>query len=157
MAEDVYLTRKFFHNLHDELEVLKKERIKISGEIEVARQQGDLSENAEYDAAREAQGHNEARISELEDVLARTKIIEDQNIPGDKIYIGAIATLKDLKKDEEVRYILVAQEESNFDENKISVQSPIGKSLLGHAVGEKIAVEVPSGNMEYEVLNIERP
>ena len=157
MSDDIYLTREFFHKLHDEFEQLKKDSIKIAGEIETARLQGDLSENSEYDAAKEAQAHNAARRSDLEDKLARTKIIEDQDIPSDKIYIGAIATLKDLDTDEEMTYMLVSPEESSFEDNKISILSPIGKALLGHAEGEELEIEVPAGVLKYKVLKIERP
>ncbi|MCK5259982.1 MAG: transcription elongation factor GreA [Candidatus Omnitrophica bacterium] len=156
MSEDVYLTRKFFHKLHDEFEQLKKDSLQISKEIETARLQGDLSENAEYDAAKEAQAHNAARRSDLEDKLARVKIIEDQDIPSDKIYIGAIATLKDLDTDEEMTYMMVSPEESSYEENKISILSPIGKSLLGHGEGEELEIEVPAGALRYKVLKIER-
>lgn len=157
MPEDVYLTRKFFHKLHDEFKQLKKDSLQISKEIETARLQGDLSENAEYDAAKEAQAHNAARRSDLEDKLARVKIIEDQDIPSDKIYIGAIATLKDLDTDEEMTYMMVSPEESSYEENKISILSPIGKSLLGHGEGEELEIEVPAGALRYKVLKIERP
>ena len=157
MSEDVYLTREFFHKLHDEFEQLKKDSLKIAKEIETARLQGDLSENAEYDAAKEAQAMNAARRSDLEDKLARAKIIEDQDIPSDKIYIGAIVTLKDLDTEEEIKYMLVSPEESSYEENKISILSPIGKSLLGHAEGEELQIEVPSGVLKYKVLRIERP
>lgn len=157
MAEDIYLTREFFHKLHDEFEQLKKDSLKISKEIEAARLQGDISENAEYDAAKEAQAHNAARRSDLEDKLARTKIIEDQNIPSDKIYIGAFATLKDLDTDEEITYMLVSPEESSYEENKISILSPIGKALLGHAEGEELEIKVPAGVLKYQVLKIKRP
>jgi len=157
MSEDIYLTRDFFHRLHDEFEQLKKDSIKISGEIETARLQGDLSENAEYDAAKEAQAQNAARRSDLEDKLARVKIIEDQDIPADKIYIGAIVSLKDLDTDEKMKYMMVSPEESDFENNKISVLSPIGKALLGHTKGEKLDIVVPAGNLKYKVLKIERP
>ena len=157
MSEDIYLTREFFHKLHDEFERLKKESLRISKEIETARLQGDLSENAEYDAAKEAQAYNAARRSDLEDKLARAKIIEDQDIPSDKIYIGAIATLKDMDTDEEMRYMLVSAEESSYEDNKISILSPIGKSLLGHGEGEELEIEVPAGALKYRVLKVERP
>lgn len=157
MSDDIYLTREFFHKLYDELENLKKESIKIAGQIEEARLQGDLSENAEYDAAKEAQAHNAARRSDLEDKLARTKIIEDQNIPSDKIFIGAIATLKDLETDEKMKYMLVSPEESSFEDNKISILSPIGKGLMGKAEGEEVELQVPAGTLKYKVLKIERP
>src|SRR3989338_10203903 len=103
MSDDIYLTREFFHKLHDEFAQLKRDSLKISREIETARLQGDLSENAEYDAAKEAQAYNAARRADLEDKLARAKIIEDQIIPADKIFIGAIVTLKDLDTDEEMK------------------------------------------------------
>ncbi len=157
MSEDVYLTRDFFHKLHDEFERLKKESLKIAKEIEVARLQGDLSENAEYDAAKEAQAHNAMRRSDLEDKLARVKIIEDQTIPADKIYIGAFAALKDLDTEEEMEYMLVSPEESSYEDNKISILSPIGKALLGHAEGEELEIEVPAGTLKYKVLKIKRP
>lgn len=157
MSEDIYLTREFFHKLHDEFERLKKESLKIAKEIEAARLQGDLSENFEYTAAKDAQALNAARRSDLEDKLARAKIIEDQNIPGDKIYIGAIATLKDLDTDEQLTYMLVSPEESSYEDNKISILSPIGKALLGHAPDEEIDIEVPAGVLRYKVLKIKRP
>ena len=157
MSEDIYLTRDFFHKLHDEFERLKKESLKIAKEIEAARLQGDLSENFEYTAAKDAQALNATRRSELEDKLARVKIIEDQDIPSDKIYIGALATLKDLDTDEEMTYMLVSAEESNFEENKISILSPIGKALLGHGQGEELNIEVPAGILKYKILKIKRP
>jgi len=157
MSDDIYLTRGFFHKLHDELEQLKKDSLKIAKEIEAARLQGDLSENFEYAAAKDAQAMNAARRSDLEDKLSRTKIIEDQDIPSDKIYIGAIATLKDLDTDEKMTYMLVSPEESSFEDNKISILSPIGKALLGHAEGEELEIEVPAGVLKYKVLKIKRP
>ena len=157
MSEDVYLTRNFFHKLHDEFEQLKKESLNISKEIETARLQGDLSENAEYDAAKEAQAHNAARRTDLEDKLARVKIIEDQDIPTDKIYIGAIVTLKDLDAEEKLKYMMVSPEESDYEENKISILSPIGKGLMGHGKGEELEIEVPAGVLKYKILKIERP
>ena len=155
--EPIYLTRDFYHKLHDELEDLKKERIRISGAIEEARQQGDISENAEYDAAKEAQAHNALQIVELENTLSSVKIIEDQDIPNDKIYIGAIVTLKDLKKSQEFKYMVVSPQEANFEENKISIYSPIGKGLMGHAVGEELDIKVPVGILKYKILKIQRP
>lgn len=157
MSEDIYLTRDFFHKLHDEFERLKKESLKIAKEIEAARLQGDLSENAEYDAAKEAQAHNAARRADLESKLARVKIIEDQDIPADKIYIGAIATLKDLDTEEEMRYMLVSQEESSYEDNKISILSPVGRALLGRGEGEALEIRVPAGVLKYKILKIERP
>jgi transcription elongation factor GreA len=157
MSEDIYLTREFFHKLHDEFEQLKKESLKIAKEIETARLQGDLSENAEYDAAKEAQAMNAAKRADLEDKLARVKIIEDQDIPADKIYVGAIVALKDLDTEEEMTYMLVSPEESSYEENKISILSPIGKALLGHGLQEELAIQVPAGVLKYRILTIKRP
>ena len=157
MAE-VFLTREGFEKLRDELEKLKTvERRRIAKAIGEARLQGDISENAEYDAAKDAQAHCEARIAELEAKLTQVRIIENENITRDKIYIGAIVTLLDLDTDEKLKYMLVSPEESNYDENKISISSPIGKGLLGHRAGETLDIKVPAGELRYKVLKIERP
>ena len=155
---EVYLTRTGFQNLSDELERLKtEERPKISKAIGEARLQGDISENAEYDAAKEAQAHCEARIVELADVLSRVSIIDDQNIPSDKVYIGAIVTLQDLNSQEKIRYQVVSSEESDFEANKVSMHSPIGKGLMQHAQEDEVDIETPSGILKYKILKIERP
>ena len=157
MAE-VFLTRQGFEKLRDELERLKTvERRRIAKAIGEARLQGDISENAEYDAAKDAQAHCEARIVELEAKLAQVRIIENENIPKDKVYIGAIVTLEDLDTDEKMKYMLVSPEESNYEQNKISISSPIGKGLLGHKAGETLDIKVPAGNLNYKILKIERP
>jgi len=155
--DEVYLTRAGYQKLYDELEQLKKERLKIADAIEEARLQGDLSENAEYDAAKEAQAHNAVRVSELEGNLTKVRIIEDENIPSDKIYIGALVTLKDLKTEEEITYQIVSAEEANYEENKISMISPIGKGLMGQAEGAELTINVPAGALQYKVLKIARP
>ncbi len=158
MANEVYLTRAGFNKLQEQLEHLKtKERQKIAKAIGEARAQGDISENAEYDAAKEAQAHNESRIAELEGKLSNVRIIENENIPSDKIFIGAIVTLEDLDNDETLTYMLVSPEEASFEENKISVFSPIGKGLLGHKEGEKLEIKVPAGTLRYKVKKIKRP
>ena len=109
MANEVYLTRAGFHKLQEQLESLKTtERQKIAKAIGEARAQGDISENAEYDAAKEAQAHNESRIAELESKLSNVRIIENENIPSDKVFIGAIVTLEDLDNDEQLTYMLVS-------------------------------------------------
>ena len=157
MAE-VFLTREGFEKLRDELERLKTvERRRIAKAIGEARLQGDISENAEYDAAKDAQAHCEARIAELEAKLSQVRIIENENIPHDKVYIGAIVTIKDLDTDEELKYMLVSPEESNYEEKKISVSSPIGRSLLGHMAGETLDIKVPAGSLRYKILKIKRP
>lgn len=157
MAGEVYLTKAGFEKLRSELERLKTtERRRIAKAIGEARLQGDISENAEYDAAKDAQAHCEARIAELEAKLANVRIIENENIPSDKIFIGANVTLKDLDMKEEIKYTLVSPEEANYDENKISIFSPVGKALMGHAIGEEITINVPAGALKYKVLKIER-
>ena len=127
MAGQVYLTREGYQKLVEQLEFLKtNERNRIAKAIGEARAQGDISENAEYDAAKEAQAHNESRIADLEGKLANVRIIENENIPSDKIFIGAIVTMQDLDSDEELTYMLVSPEEASYEENKISIYSPIG-------------------------------
>ncbi len=158
MAGEVYLTREGFHKLQAQLEAFKStERKKIAKAIAEARAQGDISENAEYDAAKEAQAHNEAKIAELETKLSNVRIIENENIPSDKVFIGAIVTLQDLDNDEELTYMLVSPEEASYEENKISVFSPIGKGLLGHKAGETLEIKVPAGMLKYKIKKIKRP
>ena len=152
-----YLTRAGYQKLYKELEDLKSERIRIAKAIEEARLQGDISENAEYDAAKDAQAHNVARISEVEGKLANVRIIEDENIPNDKVYIGAFVSLRDLANDEEFTYMMVSPEEADYEENKISIFSPIGKALMGKAKNEKLEIKVPAGILRYEIINIKRP
>jgi len=158
MPQEIYLTRAGYEKLVSDLERLKgPERRRISKAIGEARLQGDISENAEYDAAKDAQAHCEARISELEGKLSNVRIIEDQNIPSDKVYIGAIVTLRDLKTKEKIKYMLVSAEEADYEQNKLSIFSPVGKGLLGHKEGEKLDIKVPAGELSYEILKIERP
>ena len=158
MAGEVYLTRQGLQKLQIQLEHLKvTERQKIAKAIGEARAQGDISENAEYDAAKDAQAHNEARIADLELKLSNVRIIENENIPKDKAYIGAVVDLKDLDTKENLQYQLVSAEEASFEENKISVFSPIGKGLLGHKEGEELTLQVPAGKLRYKILKIARP
>jgi len=157
MAAEVYLTRNGYQKMMDELEQLKKERLKIAGAIEEARLQGDISENAEYDAAKDAQAHNIFKITTLEAKLSQVRIIENENIPEGKIFIGAIATLKDLDTDEKIKYMMVSPEESSYEENKLSILSPVGKGLMGHSEGEEVEIKVPAGKLRYKILKIERP
>ena len=157
MTDAIYLTRAGYKKLSDELSQLKSERIKIAKAIEEARHQGDISENAEYDAAKDAQAHNAYRMAEVEAKLAKVRIIEDENIPGDKVYIGAIVSLKDLDSKEDLKYMLVSAEEANYEENKLSILSPIGKALMGHKEGETLDIKVPAGTLNYQIVKIERP
>jgi transcription elongation factor GreA len=157
MSDEVYLTKEGFLKLQQELDRLKMvERSRISKAIGEARLLGDISENAEYDSAKDAQAHCEARIAELEDKLARVRIIENENIPKDKAFIGATVTLIDADTEQEERYTLVSHEEANYEQGKISIQSPIGKALLGHKVNETVLINVPAGVLKYKIIKIER-
>jgi transcription elongation factor GreA len=157
MTDPVYLTRERLVAIEQELRDLKTNgRKQVASKIAEARGQGDLSENAEYDAAKEEQQHLELKISKLELTLSRAKIIEARDLPNDKIYILSRVTLKDLKTNEVFEYLLVSPEESNFEQNKISVTSPIGKSLLGKVKGETVDIKVPAGALKYKILDITR-
>ena len=156
-AETVYLTRERLVELEQELRDLKTNgRKQIAQKISDARGHGDLSENAEYDAAKEEQQHLELKISKLEHTLSRAKIIDARDLPNDKIYILSRVKLKDLKTDEIFEYLLVSPEESNFEQNKISVTSPIGKALLGKNQGDAVEIKVPVGILKYEILEVTR-
>ncbi len=153
----VYLTRGRLTELEQELKQLKTAgRKEMAQKIAEARGYGDLSENAEYDAAKEAQGLMELRISKLEETLSRARVIEGSDLPNDKVYILSLVKLKDLKSGEVIEYRLVAQEEANFEKNKISVSSPIGKGLIGKTAGEVVKIKVPAGFLEYKILEISR-
>lgn len=154
---DIYLSRKGYDKMINDLEILKTvRRREISKAIGLAREHGDISENADYDAAKDEQGMNEKRISELEDKLSRARILDDENIPHDEVLIGATVKLQDLVTDEEIAYTLVSEEEADFDANKISVTSPIGQGLLGHKENDSISITVPAGVLKYKVLKITR-
>ena len=156
MAE-VYLTKKGYEKLSEELEYLKNvRRREISKAIGTAREHGDLSENAEYDAAKDAQGYNEKKISELEEKLSHVRIIEDQDIPHGEVLIGATVKLKDLDNGEELEYTLVSEEESDYEQNKIAITSPIGLGLLSHKENEEVDIKVPAGILRYKILKISR-
>lgn len=155
--ERVHLTRDGYEKLARELEYLKNiKRKELSQAIGHARSLGDLRENAEYAAAKEALAFNEKRISELEDILSRVEIINESKIGKDKIYLGAKVTLLDLDTDEESRYVLVAAAEADPMVGLISVNSPVGKALLGRKVDEVIRINVPAGVINYKIVEIER-
>lgn len=155
--QDVYLTRKGYEKLREELEFLKTvQRRKLSKEIAKARAHGDISENAEYDAAKEAQAFNEKKIAELEQNLSHGRIIEAENIPKDEVLIGATVKLKDLDSGEEFEYTFVSEIEADFSQGKISVSSPVGKGLLGHKENETVEINIPAGTLKYKILKITR-
>ena len=153
----VYLTRERLVELEKQLRELKiKGRAEMAAKIAEARSYGDLSENAEYDAAKEAQQHLELRIQKIEETLVRARIIESSDLPNDKVYILSLVKLKDMKTKEEIEYLLVSPEEADFDKNKISVTSPIGKALMGKKSGDLVKTKVPAGFLEYKILAISR-
>tara|TARA_B100000686_G_C16694759_1_gene919827 strand:+ start:825 stop:1295 length:471 start_codon:yes stop_codon:yes gene_type:complete len=154
---EVYLSREGYNKLRDELQELKgNERPTVRAALQYAREFGDLSENAEYAAAKERLLFLEQRINKLEETLSRARLIENENIPDDKVYIGATVELIDLKGDRELTYTLVSPEEADFEQGKISTVSPIGKGLLGHEAGEEIEIQVPAGRLHYKIVSISR-
>ena len=157
MSNVSYYTAEGLQNLKDELHQMKTvERPKISQQIAEARDKGDLSENAEYDAAKEAQGLLEAKINKLENLLANARVIDDSDIDNSKVFILSKVRIKNQKNGVEVTYTLVAENEANLAEKKISVESPIGKGLLGKALGEIADIQTPGGIVQFEVVKIER-
>jgi transcription elongation factor GreA len=152
-----YLSKEGYEKLDKELRDLKtRGRKEIAEEISEARSKGDLSENAEYDAAKEAQGHLEKRIAELENTLATATIIDDREIDSSKAYVLSTVTILNKKTNKEMKYTLVSKDEADFKQGKISVDSPIGRAILGKEVGDVVNVKVPAGTLELELLNIER-
>ncbi len=154
---NVYLSHDGYEKLRKELEQLKtKKRREISKAIGEARAHGDLSENAEYTYAKEAQGLNEKRVAELEDKLARAKLIDESEMSKDEILIGAKVKLKDLDTSEDLEYWLVAEEEADYAAGKISVTSPVGEALLGHKENDMVKIKIPAGTLRYKVIKISR-
>jgi transcription elongation factor GreA len=157
MSNIAYYTEEGLKKLKDELYDLKTvQRPKISEQIAEARDKGDLSENAEYDAAKEAQGLLEMRISKMEDLVANARIIDNTLIDASKVYILSTVTMKNKANGMEVKYTLVAENEADLKEKKISIDSPIGKGLLGKSVGDIADVQTPNGIIQFEVLEITR-
>lgn len=157
MSQVVYLTEEGLLKLRSELEQLKSvERPAISRMIAEARDKGDLSENAEYDAAKEAQGLLEMKIAKLEDTVAKARIIDESRIDTSKVQILNKVTIKNLKTNTSMTYTLVAESEANLKEGKLSVGTPIAKALLGKKVGDVVDVEIPSGSVKFEVIEISR-
>lgn len=150
-----YFTEEGLQKLKDEVHFLKtKERANIVRQIAEARDKGDLSENAEYDAAREAQGMLEARIAKLEDVLANARLVDTSHVDTSKVSILTKVKIKNLKNNQTVQYTLVTQNEANLKEGKISIDSPIGKGLMGKKVGDKVEITVPAGTIPFQVVEI---
>ena len=155
--KETLLTRQGYKTLKENLHRLKTvERQELSRQIAEARAHGDISENAEYSAAKEAQSMLEKKIGDLEKKLSRVRIIDDESIPAGKAYIGATLLLKDLKSGDELEYILVGEDESDPSRGKISVTSPIGQGLLGHKEGDTAEIEIPIGTLKYQILRVSR-
>ncbi len=156
-SDPIYLSKQGLLKMENELKKLKTiNRPAIISEIKRAMQMGDLSENAEYHAAKEAQVHIERKIAELEDKLSRARSIETGNIPSDKAYLFAKVLVKDLKNGDEIEFQLAPPDEADVDNDIISIKSPIGAALLGKGVGEQIEIKVPAGIVWYEVIRISR-
>ncbi len=151
------MSREGFQKLQDELEYLVTIRRKeVAEKLKEARSYGDLSENAEYDEAKNEQGMLEAQIADLEVVIANAIIVDDGSMSLDEVGIGSYVKLKDFDLDEIVEYQIVGSTESDPDENRISDESPVGKACLKKKVGDVFEVEVPAGTLKFEVLNIRR-
>lgn len=157
MAEYHYYTKEGLNKIKEELNELKtKGRADMSKQIGEARDKGDLSENAEYDAAKDAQGMLELRISKLESKVANARIIDDSQIDASKVAILSKVKLKNVKNGMEVTYSLVPEEEADIKSGKISISSPISKGLLGKSAGDIASVQVPAGVMELEIVEVSR-
>lgn len=151
----VYLTKERLHEMEKELSELKTSgRQRIAEKIAEARSHGDLSENAEYDAAKEEQGLFELRISKLENILSRVRVIDTSSMPKDQIHILSAVSVKNLKNSNVYEYLLVSPEEADFQAGKISITSPVGAALMGKKKGELVKVKAPAGMLEYEILDI---
>jgi transcription elongation factor GreA len=157
MANTSYFTQEGLDKLKAELDHLKKvERPSVSQQIADARDKGDLSENAEYDAAKEAQGLLEMKIAQMEQVVAYARVIDQSKIDTSRALILSKVKVKNIASKMEMEYTLVSEEEANLKEKKISISSPIGKGLLGKAVGDVTEIKVPAGLLKLEIVNISR-
>ncbi len=152
---DIFVSAEGLEKLKAELHAIKSvKRREIVLAIQEARAHGDLSENAEYDAAKEAQAHNEKRIAELEDQLLRVRIIDKSNVPEDTVCIGKSVTLVNQANKKRLTFELVAPEVSDFDAGKISITSPIGKALIGKKVNDEVEVKAPAGVTVYKIVKM---
>lgn len=157
MSKITYMTQEGYDKLRNEMEhLIAVERPRISQQIAEARDKGDLSENAEYDAAKEAQGLLELRISKMQEAVRNSRVIDAGQIDTDKVYLLSKVKIKNLTNNMVMEYTLVSENESNLKEGKMSVESPIAKGLLGKAPGDIAEVTVPSGVIKFEILEIGR-
>ena len=156
-SQNVYLTPEALEKLKDDLQFMRtKERARIALAIADARAQGDLSENAEYDAAKEEQGHLEARIAKLEDTIANARVVDERMIDGSKARILSSVRVQNVGTGQEQTFVLVAAQEADPAAGKISVTSPIGKGLLGAGEGDTVEIKVPAGKVKLKVVGISR-
>ena len=157
MSKISYYTEEGLKKLKEELDFLEHvERPRVSNDIAEARDKGDLSENAEYHAAKEEQSHLELKIAKLKEVVSNARVIDEKLLDTSKILIHSIVKIKNTANNMEFKYTLVADSETNIKEGKLSVNSPIGKGLLGKKVGDIAEIQVPNGIMTFEVLEISR-
>ncbi|MBE0500634.1 MAG: transcription elongation factor GreA [Desulfuromonadales bacterium] len=155
MSDRVPMTPASHQSLQEELKrLVRVERPKVVNEIALARDHGDLSENAEYDAAKEKQGMIEGRIQELNSKIARAQVIDPTQLNAENIVFGATVTMLDVDTEKEVTYQIVGEEEANIKEGKISITSPVGKALIGHHIDDEVHIRVPSGVKVYEIIDI---
>jgi transcription elongation factor GreA len=153
----IYLSKEAYDKLLEQVTALKTVRRKeISMQLHETREHGDIGENAEYEAANEMQTFNEMKIRELEDKLARSRIVKEEDLPQGKVVLGTTVRIRDIDTREEIDYILVSEVEADIAQDKISVSSPVGKGLLGHAEGETVEITVPKGLLKYVILKISR-
>jgi len=156
MTQKIPMTKEGYEKLKQDLDrIVKVERPKNIKDIEEARAHGDLSENAEYHAAKERQGHLEAKKRELEHKLAHAQIIDVSKLTNEKVVFGSTVTLSDTESGDIKKFTLVGQEEADIKKGKISVQSPVGKALIGHKVGDTVVIKAPARTVEYEIQEIE--
>jgi transcription elongation factor GreA len=157
MSEGTFLTREGCDRLKEELKILKTvKRKEIANALDKARQLGDLSENAEYDSAKQSQAINEKRIRELEEKILTARIMDNKSTSSDKAYIGAKLKLIDIDSKEDIDYMLVTEDVADYAEGKISISSPVGKALLGCKIGDIVNVKVPAGTLRYKITGISR-
>jgi len=155
MSSQIPMTRVGHERLQEELKnLIRVERPRVVEQIAEARSHGDLSENAEYDAAKDRQAFIEGRIQELNDKIARAQVIDPSKLSGDKVMFGATVTLFDAETDTEVTYQIVGEDEADIKDGKISVTSPVGKALIGHSLDDEVRIKVPSGLRVYEITDI---
>lgn len=155
MATIAYYTEEGLQKLKDELHQLRTvERQSVIRQIAEARDKGDLSENAEYDAAKEAQGLLELKIAKLEEIVSNARIVDSAQLDTSKVSILTTVKIKNLKNNAEMKYTLVAENEADFKAGKISIDSPIGKGLVGKKVGDKVEVTVPAGIIPFQIMEI---